>query len=94
MQSVHDVCNLGVKLSEAVICLQALLMEHMWGGSTPLTFDLCHALTLAHPNSSMLVNELEDLGAIEGSVRLESACERFVIVWRWCHPGSGLCNCV
>ena len=34
-----------------------------------LTFDLCHTpptLTLAHPNPSLSVNELEDPGAIEG----------------------------
>ena len=68
-----------------------------------VTFDLCHApptLTLAHPNPSPSVNELEDPGAIAGGVRLEgnlSACEGLVIVWRWCcstHPGSGLCHCV
>ena len=37
-----------------------------------VTFDLYHApasLTLAHPNPSTSVNELEDPGAIEGSVR-------------------------
>ena len=55
-----------------------------------VTFNLCHipaTLTLAHPNPSMLVNELEDPGAIEGSVRLEgslSACEGLTIVCRWC----------
>ena len=61
-----------------------------------VTFDLCSApstLTLAHPNPSPLVNELEDPGAITGSVWLKeslSACEGLVIVWRWCcstHPG-------
>ena len=39
-----------------------------------VTFDPCHApptLTLAHPNPSPSVNELEDPGAIVGSVLLE-----------------------
>ena len=42
-----------------------------------VTFDLYYTpttLNLAHLNPSMLVNELEDAGAIEGSFRLEGAC--------------------
>ena len=52
-----------------------LAMSHMWEVGMPLplmTFALCHAppsLTLGHPNPSTSVNELEDPGAIEGSVR-------------------------
>ena len=63
----------------------------------PLTFDLCHTLTLA---PSLSVNDFENQGAIEGSVHLErnlSACEGLVIVCRWCfstHAGSGSCHIV
>ena len=42
----------------------------MWGAGD---FDFCHTpptLALAHPNPSTSVNELEDPGAIEGSVQL------------------------
>ena len=45
------------RLSKAVVCSQALLT---WGPLLWVTFDLCHALTLAHPNSSPSVNEFED----------------------------------
>ena len=62
---VSDVRNLGValaRLSEAVVCLQALLKWHMWLVDMPLpmvTFDLYYAL----PS----VNEHEDPDAIVGS---------------------------
>ena len=51
-------------------------MAYDSGGSAPVavTFYLRHAppiTTLAHPNPRLLVNELEDPGAIAGSVRLE-----------------------
>ena len=39
-----------------------------------MTFDVCHApptTTLAHLNPSLSINELEDPGAIAGSVQLE-----------------------
>ena len=81
-------------------CSQALSTWLMWGIGVPLpkvTFDLCHAtpsLTLAHPNPSTSVNELEDPGAIEGSVWLEGSLSALVIVCRWCRPGSGSCHCV
>ena len=61
-----------------------------------MTFDLCHApltITLAHPNPSLSVNELEDPDAILCSVWLEGidVLGYIVIVWRWCcftHSGS------
>ena len=47
------------------------------GVPTPMvTFDLCHAspaLTLAYPNPSTSVNELEDPSASAGSVQLEGS---------------------
>ena len=67
--NVHNLGVAFVRLSEAVVCSQALLTWRMWGWVCPAAgdfFDLYHApptLTLAHPNP---VNELEDLGAIRG----------------------------
>ena len=98
--NVHDLGVALARLSEAVVCLQALLM---WGVDVPVqlvTFDLCHVpptLTLAHPNLSPSVNEHEDPGAIVGSVWLEDslpACEGLAIVLCSTHPGIGSCHCV
>ena len=80
------------RLSEEVVYWLALSTWPMRGVGVSLpwvTFDLCHTppnLTLAHPNPSQSVNELEDPGAIAGIVRLAgrlSACEGLAIVWRW-----------
>ena len=86
-----NVHNLGVALGRFSTALSNVAHG---GGCVSLPFDICHTaltLTLANPNPSQSVN---DPGAI---VRHLSACERLVIVWRWCcstHPGSGSCHCV
>ena len=57
--SVYDLGMALARLSEAVVCLWALLTWHVWGVDVPLplvTFDLWHT----PPNPSMSVNELED----------------------------------
>ena len=70
------------RLSGAEFCSWAPLR---WGTlesevSQPLVaLDLCYALTLAHPNPGLSVNELEDPGAIAYSVWLEDAC---IYLWR------------
>ena len=90
--SAHRLGQGLARLSEEVVYWRALSSWPMRGVgvSQPwVTFDLCHApprLTLAHPNPSPLVNELEDPGAIAGIVRLAgslSVRERLAIVWRW-----------
>ena len=63
---------LGGRLSEAVVCLQAIVYVGVGAPLLLMTFDLCYAPpTLTRtPNPS---HEHEDPGAIAGSVQLEDS---------------------
>ena len=63
--------------SETVVCSWALALVGVGVLQLQVTFDLYHSppfLTLANPNSSLLVNEFEDPGAISGREDSLSAC--------------------
>ena len=66
------------------------------------TFYLCHApltLTLAPPNTSPSVNQVEDPGAITGNVWIWRVCgrvgdrvEAVLLHWKWIGPGVVKCR--
>ena len=75
---VNDVHDLGVAFVKRW-CARGPYRRGVCGVGVPLPrvpFDICHPptpLILAHPNPSPTVSELEDPGAIEDNVCLESA---------------------